>query len=100
MTTTTDEIKFATLDGDQLHYIEHAGIGPACVTWAQRIAICAVLRLDGMSHDELTATRNSVVRHLADLASEARDRRDAEVYDRLSRNMSGITAVIDHCIYR
>ena len=94
-----DEIRFAELDADQLDYIEHAGIGPVFVTRAQATATRAELRLDGMDLDDLQAIRNAVVRHLADLKSNARDKRDTEAFDRLGQNMSGITAVIDHLIY-
>jgi hypothetical protein len=86
---------FATLTTDQITYIENAGIGAFLVSKEQIDSIADVLDLAGKTVQELAAIRNSVVRHLADLSSAAREAGDWKTFDQMHNNMSGITAVID-----
>jgi len=91
---------FATLTTNQINYIENAGIGDFFVTNEQVETTASMLDLAGKTVQELTAIRNSVVRHLADLTSAAREAGDVKSFNDLHNNMSGITAVIDNYIFK
>lgn len=87
---------FADLTPEQEAFVEDAGIGRAVVTREQADRVVSELRLSDMGAEALTAVRNAVVLHLSDLMSDAREHGDWDAFDRLSRNMSGICAVIDY----
>ena len=99
MTQTKEKPAFAELTEEQLTFIERLHIGDAFVTKEQADVIDKVLGLEGMTRDELTAVRNSVVKHLGDLASIARICENAKSYDHYHNAMSGIVTVIDSHVY-
>ena len=66
----------------------------------RRVVCSGLSHLAGKTVQELTAIRNSVVRHLADLTSAAREAGDVKSFNDLHNNMSGITAVIDNYIFK
>lgn len=99
MTTTKTKPQFARLTDEQLTFIERLHIGGAFVTKEQADVIDEVLGLEGMTRDELTAVRNSVVKHLSTLASVVRDIGSTKSYDHYHNAMSGIVTVIDSHIY-
>ena len=99
MTTTKTKPEFAELTDEQLTYIECVQIGRMFVTNEQAEEIAKVLGLEGMTRDELTAVRNSVVKHLGGFASIARMCENAKSYEHYQNAMSGIVTVIDHAIF-
>ena len=99
MTTTKTKPEFAELTDEQKTFIERVQIGRMFVTSEQAEEIAKVLGLEGMTRDELTAMRNSVVKHLGDLASIARICENAKSYDHYHNAMSGIVTVIDSHVY-
>ena len=99
MTTTKTKPEFAELTDEQLTYIELVQIGCMFVTNEQAEEIAKVLGLEGMTRDELTAVRNTVVKHLSTFASIARMCENAKSYDHYNNAMSGIVTVIDSYIY-
>lgn len=93
--TAEDEPRFADLTPEQVSYLEGAGIGPVFVTPDQEEAVDRGLGLRDLDREGMRAVRNSVVRHLAPLATQARENGDWDLFDQLHANMSGICAVID-----
>lgn len=91
---------FATLTTNQINYIENADIGDFFVTNEQVETTVRTLDLAGKTVQELTAIRNRVVRHLADLTSAASEAGDVKSFNDLHNNMSGITAIIDNYIFK
>ena len=98
-TNARDTPQFAELDGEQLTFIEQVRIDRAIVRRDQAEEIARALRLEGMTRDELTAVRNTVVKHLSDLASIARVCSNVISYNNYQNAMSGIVTVIDSYIY-
>lgn len=99
MTQTKEKPQFAELTDEQLTFIERVQIGRMFVTNEQAEEIAKVLGLEGMTREELTAVRNSVVKHLSTLASVVRDIGSMKSYDHYHNAMSGIVTVIDSHIY-
>lgn len=87
--------KFADLTPEQEALIEGLGVGPVFVTPDQEEAVDRGLGLRDLDREGMRAVRNSVVRHLAPLATQAREAGDWDLFDQLHANMSGICAVID-----
>lgn len=90
---------FASLTETQKSYLENATINGCIITRAEIAEAKEVLGLVGKTVEELTAIRNSVVRHLADFGNEAREAGDWDKFDQSRANMSGITCAIDSVIY-
>ena len=99
MTQTKEMTQFAELTDKQLTFIERLQIGDAFVTKEQADVIDEVLGLEGMTREELTAVRNSVVKHLSTLASVMRDIGSMKSYYHYHNAMSGIVTVIDSHAY-
>jgi len=99
MTTTKTKPEFAELTDEQLTFIERVQIGRMFVTNKQAEEIAKVLGLEGMTREELTAVRNTVVKHLGDLASIARICENAKSYNHYHTAISGIVTVIDSHAY-
>ena len=93
------EVEFAELTPEQVEYIETAEFGKYVVKHGEIERTIDALGLREVGRDGLQAVRNSVVRHLADLGSAAREAGDWDTFDRTRRNMSAITAVIDNRVY-
>lgn len=90
---------FAELTEKQIDYIESAQFDRMIVTKSDIAEATEVLELEGKAHEQLTAIRNAVVRHLADLKAAKRDTGDWAEFDRLSNNISAITCAIDGLLY-
>lgn len=90
---------FAELTEKQINYIEGAEFDRMIVTKTDIAEASEALELDGKTHEELTAIRNAVVKHLANLKGIRRDAGDWGEFDRLNTNLSAITCIIDSRIY-
>lgn len=92
-------MEFANLTAEQKTYLENAGIGDCFITRDQIAQATEILGLAGKTREELRAIRNSVVRHLADIKTAAREAGDWSLFDTMANNLSGITCAIDSLIY-
>ena len=90
---------FADLTDEQLTFIERLVVDGPTIDAGCVERVTVALGLEGMGVKGLTAIRNSVVRHLSDLASVARMCGNAKSHDHYLRTMSAVTAVIDHHLY-
>lgn len=90
---------FAELTRKQLDYIESAEFDRMIVTKSDIAEASEALELDGKTECELTALRNAVVQHLANLMSSKRDAGDWTEFDRMNTRLSAFCCIIDSRLY-
>lgn len=89
-------IKMAVLSDSTIEFLTETIIPEQfIVSDREHYKISAILNLQGLTDEELQAVRNTIVEEFSDRQSSLRKRGDWDSYDRISTQMSMITAVID-----
>jgi hypothetical protein len=94
-------MNFATLEPIVVARLASHDWDPHIITGKDVRMVAGVLRLERMDADELTATRNAIVRAFGDASHDVMESngRDGD-WDRLHNGMSAITAVIDQYLWK
>lgn len=93
-------MRFAEIKLEVFNKVMDVEIGEVFVSNESVKQIVEILELENKDEDELRATRNSIVRIIADMEEQAISYKDEKLFNELSTKMSGITCVIDNMIWK
>lgn len=93
-------MRFAEIKPEVFNKVMDVEIDEVFVSNESVKQIVEILELENKDEDELRATRNSIVRIIADMEEQAISHNDEKLFSELSTKMSGITCVIDNMMWK